>query len=165
MVSVSLVLARDAQEQMLVVLHWLQSSFVHASRLFHGQAWRRSVPIKCGWMWLRGRIAKGTERELQIQSQVSAFSCHSPGCQIAYFVQHDLEWVLLKSSFLFPCSLSHGTSYSSVLLFTFLQHLHLPLSHFPDGPWVSTVWQAAGLPVLWTAHLQELSCLMSSVHE
>lgn len=89
---------------------------------------------------LSDKTAKSTEHGLGIQSQVSTFLCHSLGSQNAYFFQHDVAWVLLKSSFfVFLCSPSHSTSYSSVLLCSFLQHLHLTLSHFPDDCRVSTV--------------------------
>lgn len=64
----------------------------------------------------------------------------------------------------FLCSRFHSTSYSSVLLCSFLLHL-LTVSHFPDDHCVSTIQQAAGLTVLWTANLQELFCLMSSINE
>lgn len=64
----------------------------------------------------------------------------------------------------FLCSPFHSTSYSSVLLCSFLWHF-LTVSHFPDDHCVSTIQQAAGLTVLWTANLQELICLMSSIRE
>lgn len=148
LVSVSLLLARCIWAYACGAPLTSKQLCACLNRLFHGQAWRHLVPIKCGWMRLRGRIAKGTNCGLRIQSQVSTFLCHNPGCPIAYFVQHDPECVLLKSSFLFPCSFSYCTSYSSVLLVTFPQHLHLPLFHFPDGCWVSTLtscWRASAV--------------------
>lgn len=65
--------------------------------------WKSFVTIKC-CMWLRGKIVKSTEHSLGIQFQVSTFLYHSLGGQNGCFFQHDLAWVLLKSSFFFFCA-------------------------------------------------------------
>lgn len=129
MISVSVGLVRCVWAHACSALLTSKQLCACLTKLFHGQAWKNLVTIKC-WMWLRGKIAKSTEHGLGIQSQVSTVLFHRLGSQNAYFFQHDMAWVLVKSSFMF---------FSAALSTVLPTHLCFSALSFSTFTWLSLI--------------------------